>query len=154
MWKRKLTFTREQTPKQRKAQAAITRENDKNKLIQCNSMRFWRICEIAECKRRRTCAGDPWACFERHWRLVPEPLKHAIRAMVVARGDGASYDEALRAGIAAHAQWAEREAEFAKLDADAAKPATASTAAPTPQPAEQPTFVPEHRAPRIRSLWD
>jgi hypothetical protein len=45
---------------------------------------FWRVCAHKRCRRARKCSGDPRACFEQHWRQVPEVAKVRYRALIAA----------------------------------------------------------------------
>jgi hypothetical protein len=63
----------------------------------CDYFHFWFGCPHGICKRQHRCAGDPFACFERFWWLVPERLKVEFRTYVKARTAGASHDAAWEA---------------------------------------------------------
>jgi hypothetical protein len=63
------------------------------------------VCEHRACKRNEGCAGDPYACHARWWPVVPERYKVRHRAIIAARAEGRSVEEAL-----AHA-----EAEVSRL---------------------------------------
>lgn len=60
----------------------------------CDLFQFWFGCRAGSCQRQRRCVGDPQACFDRFWWMVPERLKVEFRAYVKARVAGAPHDEA------------------------------------------------------------
>ena len=125
MWKRTMTFADWQTPTQRATQAEMWRRDDAQRLAMCNALQFWRACGKRACQRQHTCAGDPHACFTRHWALVPEDQKVWLRAGIKARKDGLSPEMAARAADA-------EQARVAALMAKHAQPVAAVTAAPHP----------------------
>jgi hypothetical protein len=127
MWRRTMTFANWQTPEQRKAQAAIWRRQDKQQLTICNALQFWRVCDEGACTRRRTCSGDPHACFDRQWARYPEEEKTWIRAAIKARLDGLSPEAAGRAADAELAHYVALMAKHEQPDAPLA---------PAPQPAQ------------------
>jgi len=82
-----------------------------------NLFGYWRVCGEKTCRRGRGCAGDPLACFERWWRLTPERPKVEFRALIKARRDGMTPQDALRHADAE----VERAAEhIARVDAETA----------------------------------
>ena len=72
---------------------------------QCILFQFWRVCRTRACARARQCAGDPHACFERWWPVMPEAFKVEYRALVTAFASGASKAEAGLAADSARVRW-------------------------------------------------
>jgi hypothetical protein len=105
MFQTKVTFSKDQTPEQRKAHAANWRREDDRQRIVNNAFQFWRICSKPVCRRNRTCSHDMHACFERHWRPIPEDQKEWLRGAIVAKSEGANADAALRAADARRAEY-------------------------------------------------
>ncbi len=147
MWKRTKTFADWQTPEQRKVQAAIWREADAAKLAQCNSLAFWRKCGERACKRRHTCAGDPYACFDRQWARYPEEAKIAIRAFIKARVAGLSFDQAIIAAADEVERFEELVAKFSPHAGAAVQPPSQDVA-----DHDGAAIVPRDRGPRVRGL--
>lgn len=58
-------------------------------------MGYWHVCGVAGCKRKRGCAGDPHACFDRWWPVTPEAMKVEFRAIITALGAGRTPQQAL-----------------------------------------------------------
>lgn len=50
----------------------------------CTQLRFRLACGRKPCRRAKRCTGDVQACFARHWPLVPEEMKVALRASILA----------------------------------------------------------------------
>jgi hypothetical protein len=107
MFRTKVTFAENQTPEQRKAHAESWRREDARRRIINNAFGFWRICSKPLCRRNRTCSQDMHACFERHWRPIPEDQKEWIRGAIVAKHEGASGDAVLRAADARRVEYLE-----------------------------------------------
>jgi hypothetical protein len=105
MFQTKVTFAKDQTPEQRKAYAAGLRRRDERRRIVNNAFQFWRICSKPVCRRNRSCSHDMHACFERHWRPIPEDQKEWIRGAIVAKHEGASDEALLRAANARRAEY-------------------------------------------------
>jgi len=97
MFQTKVTFSENQTPEQRKAHAANWRREDERRRTINNAFGFWRICSKPVCRRNRTCSHDMHACFERHWRPIPEDQKEWVRGAIVAKSGGATGEAVLRA---------------------------------------------------------
>lgn len=95
----------------------------------CTLLKFWRICGRAGCRRARACAGDPDACFERHWPAVSEPFKVLWRAAIQARAGGRDVKTAIEIGVAARKRWDELAAEASRRKTALALPATKLPAA-------------------------
>ena len=108
MFRTKVTFSENQTPEQRKAHAENWRRMDEQRRTINNAFQFWRICAKPVCRRNRTCSHDMHACFERHWRPIPEDQKEWVRGAIVAKHGGASGGALLRAAD-------ERRAEYLQL---------------------------------------
>lgn len=134
MFRTKVTFAENQTPEQRKAHAENWRREDDRRRTINNAFGFWRICVKPVCRRNRTCSHDMHACFERHWRPIPEDQKEWVRGAIMAKQEGAS-GEALRGAADA------RRAEYLQLQermnagAEPTAPlqgADAGNSAPTP----------------------
>jgi hypothetical protein len=112
----------------------------------CTGLTFWKVCRHKQCNRQRACAGDVDRCFNRFWPLVPEEVKVEIRAMITARAEHKlPPHEAIRYARAERARYLEMEARFARQKAEQEAAQAAKFAPP------QPKYVPEGRAPRIRS---
>ena len=104
---------------------------------------FWKFCPHKQCRRQRGCAGDLPRCHKRFWHAVPEDIKVQFRAYVTASArDKLPRHEALRHAREERARYLAMEARFAQ---DRVKAAEAA------KPAETVRFVPENRAPRVRS---
>jgi hypothetical protein len=138
MFQTKVTFSEGQTPEQRKAHAAHWRREDARRRAINNLFGFWRVCRKPQCRRSQTCSHDMHACFERHWALVPEADREYLRGGIMAKHDGATGDEIIRAAEA-------RRAEYLK----SLEPASARAV----EPASSPSPVAAPRADvRIRRL--
>jgi hypothetical protein len=112
----------------------------------CTGLTFWKVCRHKQCNRERGCSGDVDRCFNRWWPLVPENIKVGIRATITARAQHKLLPhEALRHARAERARYLEMEARFARQKAEQEVAAAQKYAPP------QPRYVPEDRAPRIRS---
>jgi hypothetical protein len=94
-------FAGTQTPKQRKAQAALTRERVAVRRAFNTMIGFWQVCEKPLCRRRRCCSHDVDECHRRHWPLVPEDEREYLRACIKAAKHTRSPEAIHRAGIAA-----------------------------------------------------
>lgn len=105
----------------------------------CNDVfMFFRHCDNTACRRKRSCAGEPRGCFERHWHRFSKAEKVWLRAGVQARQNGQNVQQAMATANAEVARWRESEARYAQRTVQT--PAR-ETAAPTPAP-----------MPRIRML--
>ena len=133
---------REQKEWQAKAEAD-KRAFDK---VKCKLYTVWgvpKFCPHKECRRRCACVGDADRCFKRFWPMVPEDIKVQIRAEIIATArDKLPRHEALRHAREERARYLAMEARFAQDKVKAAEAA---------KPAETVRFVPENRAPRVRS---
>ena len=104
---------------------------------------FWKFCPHKACRRQCGCVGDVERCYNRFWPSVPEDIKVQSRAYVTASArDKLPPHEALRHAREERARYLAMEARFAQ---DRVKAAEAA------KPAETVRFVPENRAPRVRS---
>ena len=122
------------------------REEEEARRHLCTRLLFWKVCRYKQCNRARGCAGDVDRCFNRCWPQVPEDIKVMVRAYITASArDKLPQHEAIRHAGAERARYLEMEARFARQKAEQ-EAATAAKFAPP-----QPKFVPEDRAPRIRS---
>ena len=63
-------------------------DNTTVKRIANNYMLYWLVCGAGACRRKRGCAGDAVACFERLWPVTPEAMKVHFRASIMAIGKG------------------------------------------------------------------
>jgi hypothetical protein len=133
-----------QTPEQRAAHDAMLRRKEARARLVCNKLKFWMMCPIAACRRRRTCTGDPEACFKQHWAVVPEDQKTWLRAGIKARMAGHSPEEAARI---ADGEQARIRALMEKFDA----PPSPAAAEPIAEPDAEPDGKPTH-GPRLRRL--
>ena len=80
-----------------------------------NLFGYWRVCGEKTCRRGRGCTGDPLACFKRWWPVTPERPKVEFRALIKARRQGMTPQDALRHADAE----VERAAEhIARVDAE------------------------------------
>lgn len=112
----------------------------------CTGLTFWKICGHKQCLRQCACKGEVDKCFNRFWPLVPEETKTYFRAYVTAVArDKLRRPEAERHAKQEVARYLEMEARFARQKAEQEAAAAAKFAPP------QPRFVPEDRAPRVRS---
>ena len=134
MFQTKVTFAEGQTPEQRKAHAASWRREDERRRTINNAFGFWRICSKPVCRRNRTCSHDMHACFERHWRPIPEDQKEWVRGAIVAKSGGATGEAVLRAADARRAEYLQlQERQNAGAKPVASPPgADGGHAAPTP----------------------
>lgn len=105
MFQTRVTFSKGQTPEQRKAHAAHWRRQDAWRRDINNLFGFWRVCRKPQCRRNQTCSYDMHACFERLWPLVPEADKELLRGGIVAKRDGAAGDEIIRRAEARRADY-------------------------------------------------
>ena len=80
---------------------------------------FWRVCGDKACRRTSRCAGgEPEACFDRWWPVVPERDKVYFRACITQMKEGMTAEEL---GRAARAE-VERAAEhIARIEAEQAR---------------------------------
>jgi hypothetical protein len=97
----KQPFTDSQTPAQRKAHEADVREHDAVKRVFNNVLGFWLACGKARCRRNNACSGDPHACFQQLWPLVPEQEKEYVRGCITASKVTRSPQALHQAGVAA-----------------------------------------------------
>jgi hypothetical protein len=112
----------------------------------CSTLLFWKVCRHKQCNRERGCRGDVDRCFNRLWPLVPEETKTYFRAYVTASArDKLPPHEAVRHAKAEVARYLDMEARFARQKAEQEAAQAAKFAPP------QPRYVPEDRAPRVRS---
>lgn len=81
----------------------------------CDLYYFWSACPGRACHRQRRCVGDPQACFDRYWWLVPEAHKITLRTVIKARAAGMTAEEAIRAAEEEVARSAEH---IARVDAE------------------------------------
>jgi hypothetical protein len=73
------------------------------------------------------------ACFERHWRPIPEDQKEWIRGAIVAKHEGASDEALLRAADARRAEYLQMQERLNAGAAVASSPtADGGDAAPAP----------------------
>ena len=146
---------RQKRHKQDQGPTTTTEEDRRGMQRWVNSfLYFWNVYEASACKRRRGCAGDPHACFERWWPVVPEAVKVEYRATIKAYAAGASAEEAVRAGQAeverSAPQIAYVEAQLARLKARApVAPTPARPREPDPPPPDPPSLG---TPPRVRTL--
>jgi hypothetical protein len=75
-------------------QARVTRQHEQQRRLVNNVFQFWIVCQDGACERVKACAGDPHACHQRWWKVVPERSKVKYRAYVRARADGRSHEDA------------------------------------------------------------
>ena len=96
--------------------------------------------------RARACRGDPGACFDRHWPLLPEEARVWFRAAITAMSGGASPQAADAAGCEAALAY--------RAEAAQASPSPAGPDALSPSPAAPSLAEPEtaSNAPRLRTL--
>jgi hypothetical protein len=131
------------------AQARHDAEQTEMRRVQCTLFQFWRGCALKRCRRARRCDGDPHACFERWWPLVPEVLKVQYRAAIVALGAGLSPHAAAQAARAEVERWRASQAPIGRNEeAEAAVPTAA-------QPAASAAHLPAEAAPataRVRLM--
>ena len=122
-----------------------------------NVFQFWIVCQYPACKRKESCAGDPYACHQRWWPWVPERNKAYYRAYVQARADGTheqahQHAEAEVKRLADHIAWVEAEQD-ARLDTlEAAERAQGDDAASPPAQREDASTAVPQRGPRVRAL--
>ena len=128
-----------QTPAQRKAHEASLRERVAVKRVMNNVLGFWLACGKARCRRNRVCSGDPNACFQQLWPLVPEEEKEYVRACIKAARNTRVPEAIQSAGVAA------RDACLKRME-NAATPPTARDAA---QPVREVASDPEIRVRRL-----
>jgi len=130
------------------------------KRVTNNYMLYWLVCGASACKRKRGCAGDAVACFDRLWPFTPEAMKVHFRASIMAVNKGvtsaAEIARIARAEVEGAAEHIARvDAETARAweaaqtaNADAPHPA-GSASHPLPASGERK----ERRAgPRVRAL--
>jgi hypothetical protein len=99
--KRKRKLTTEELKRQEEKQP---RRDEATERKAHDFLRFWMVCREGQCRRAQRCTGKLRPCFERHWPLVPEPIKVSFRAMIKAYAQGASPEEAARIGDEAEAK--------------------------------------------------
>jgi hypothetical protein len=141
MWKRKINFVKGQTAEQRAYQEKSTRRSDRRRARMCDALKFWGVCATPLCRRRHACSGDPEACFETKWPIVPDEVKEWLRAARALRASGLSPQQAMQ----------QAHAEVARVkEAEAAAQRALERAAAAPKPAAPPEIAPP--APRVRRL--
>lgn|GEM_PF-5987293 len=116
---------------------------------------FWLVCEHRACKRNEGCAGDPYACHARWWPFVPERYKVRHRAIVAARAEGRSVEEALAHAEAEVSRLADHIAYIeAQQDAliEALAAAERGKEAPHPAAFGRGGEREERKSPRVRAL--
>jgi hypothetical protein len=124
-----------QKPTPAQAQAQHAAEQTQMRRVQCTLFQFWRGCARKRCRRARRCDGDPHACFERWWPLMPEHLKVQYRAAIVALGAGMSPHAAAQTARTEAERWRASQAQPPRGDAaETAAPAAAQPAASTAHP--------------------
>jgi hypothetical protein len=122
------------------------RQQEESRRRLCTGLMFWKVCQHKQCNRKRGCAGEVDRCFGRWWPQVPEDVKIYYRAYVTAVGQNKlSPHEAVRHAKQEVARYLEMEAHFARQKAEQEAEQAAKFAPP------QPRYVPEDRAPRIRT---
>jgi hypothetical protein len=140
-------FSASQTPAQRQVQLKIWAEHDAHRRRTNTMFMFWKACPGRACRCAKSCAGDPHACFARCWPQVPANFKASLRGTLAALSNGASLEDALRAGsevAARHDELAKAEAQSDRDTADIAPDSIApdcvapSCAAPTGGMPERP----------------
>jgi hypothetical protein len=115
------------------------------KRVTNNYMLYWLVCGASACKRKRGCAGDTVACFERLWPFTPEAMKVHFRASIMAINKGVT--SAAEVGRIARAE-VERAAEhIAYVDAVQARASEVRVAAETNTEAPHPARTPGARHP-------
>jgi hypothetical protein len=82
----------------KQAMMRLEAEREARRRWQCELFQFWRVCARAQCRRARACSGDPAACVERGWPLLPEECRVWYRAAITALAGGASPQAADAAG--------------------------------------------------------
>lgn len=120
-------FSFEQTPEQRAVQARWDRLQRRRNELGCRLLQCWDACVRPGCRRKRACAGDPEACFTRHWAMVPEDRKEYLRGWIKAAATTRDPGERERAACAA------REA-YLKAMATPLSGGVPTEAAPEPEP--------------------
>ena len=65
---------------------------------------IWRLCRKRACQRGKRCRGEELACIKINVPLLPESVQLWFAAMMDAKRDGLSFDEAM-AGL--EGSWAE-----------------------------------------------
>jgi hypothetical protein len=124
-------------------QATFKKQHEDQRRWMNDFFLFWIVCEDNACKRAEACAGDPYDCHQRWWPVVPERHKVHFRAMVAARTEGRSAEEALAHADAEVKRFAEHIA-YAEAQQDAQLEALAA--------AERGEEGKKRAAPRVRML--
>lgn len=120
-------------------EAAFKTRHELQRRFVNNVFQFSIVCQYPACKRKESCAGDPYACHQRWWPWVPERNKAYYRAYVQARADGTheqahQHAEAEVKRLADHIAWVEAEQD-ARLDTlEAAERAQGGPRARIPSP--------------------
>jgi hypothetical protein len=149
--KRRPNETKEEAKLRAQKEAQTQIESDRRDMTEahrtfCTGFKFWKLCGHKECERRHACVGVADLCFDRFFRLFPEKTKVYVRAFVTARArDKLPPYEAVRHAKREMARYLEMEARFARQKAEQEAAQAAKFAPP------QPHYVPEDRAPRVRS---
>ena len=55
----------------------------------------WRLCRKRACQRGKRCRGEELACIKTNLRLLPESVQLWFVALMAAKRDGLSFDEAM-----------------------------------------------------------
>jgi hypothetical protein len=72
------------TPKQQQARrnAALAA----TQRLYCDVLALWKGCRNKQCKRQRSCMGEPAVCLKAAWPGVPQHRHNEIREAVIAGG--------------------------------------------------------------------
>jgi hypothetical protein len=129
---------------------SIRDEREAMRRWQCTMFRFWRDCARSGCRRMRACSGDPDACFERRWPLLPEECRVWFRTAITALSAGASPQAADTAGCEAALNHGAQAAEPPPSPAMPNAPSPAAPSRATPPTRE--TLPDASTTPRLRAL--
>ncbi len=137
---------------QAKFQTAFDQRGIEDRRMFNNIFCLWHICADKACRRVSRCVGDPDACHQRWWPVVPEGQKRHFQFFMKAAKEGASNAEALRIAQQKCEEFAEQiaqeeEQQLGELRArDEAERRKAEGASVAATPAQAPS------GPRARAL--
>ena len=124
-------LARDMTTAQRHYQLRFWAGHDAHRRMTNTLFGFYDVCGHAVCRRAKSCAENPHACFLAIWPHVDPESKAWLRGFIPARANGASKEEALKqadASIAAHRSALEGQERWtARADRQAAEPAAPDT---------------------------
>jgi hypothetical protein len=59
-----------------------------------NWLKIWSVCDNTACERAHCCRAWASGCFKRNFPRLPQGVQDGFAALIIAREDGLSFDEA------------------------------------------------------------